>query len=413
MTPIDRFERDLPIALADLADEPTPDYFIDILGRTARSRQRPAWAIPGRWFPTMPAITARPVVALVAILVVAIFGGAYILGRSDQNVGTPASSPSASPSATPYASPLPLPSALVGGWLAPLRDAPIAQGPVSVIYFGALDGNPEAPDFAFGGDAPAGVREIGPGLIELTSTSPLGGCVTGDVGNYRWSTSADGVWLTLAEVDDDCPNRAAVVPGTWVRSGSHDNHGGPLVAANFEPFIAWTLPEADWLGGGSAGVVISDRADATFKVWQDPDGFNDYCNDAMGRKVLERGIDPFLQFLRQDSGMTVSNERETTVDGHRAVIVDIGGKTDVQPPCWTNADTGESGMILQWAEHADVYAKWATEIGSAPWPVVVTEVGGHTIVFEAVKADGAAWVLDQETIDSVRFLDTLPTPPTS
>jgi hypothetical protein len=362
----------------------------------------------------MPAITARPVVTLVAVLVVAILGGAYILGRSDQNVGTPSSTPSPSPSATPYPSPLPLPSALVGGWLAPLRDAPIAQGLTSVIYFGALDGNPDAPDFVLGGaEAPADVREISPGLIELTATSPLGGCSTGDVGHYRWSTSADGGWLTLDQVDDACPNRAAVVPGTWVRSGSHDSHGGPVVSAGFEPFFSFTLPTGDWLGGGSAGMMSADRTEATFKVWQDPVGFNDFCNDALGRKVLERGINPFLQVLREDSGLTVSNERETTIDGRRAVIVDIGGKPDVQPPCWTNPDTGESGMILQWAEHADVYAKWATEIGSAPWPIVITEVDGHTIVFEAVRADGTSWVLDQETIDSVRFLDELPTPPTS
>ena len=208
MTPIDRFERDLPIALADLADEPTPDYFIDILGQTARSRQRPAWAIPGRWFPTMPAISSRPIFALVAILAVVILGGAFALSRSDQSVGTPSSSPSPSPSATPYASPLPLPSALVGGWLAPVRDAPIAQGPVSALQFGALDGNPDAPDFAIGGEAPADVREISPGLIELTATSPLGGCLTGDVGHYRWSTSADGVWLTMESVDDACATRA-------------------------------------------------------------------------------------------------------------------------------------------------------------------------------------------------------------
>ena len=83
-----------------------------------------------------------------------------------------------------------------------MRDVPIAQSPVSVIYFGALDGNADAPDFAFGtsgGDAPADVREIRPGLIEVTATSPLGGCVTGDVGHYRWSVSDDGVWLTMSE----------------------------------------------------------------------------------------------------------------------------------------------------------------------------------------------------------------------
>ena len=51
MTPIDRFERHLPAALADLADPRTPDYFTDILGLTARTRQRPAWASIERLLP--------------------------------------------------------------------------------------------------------------------------------------------------------------------------------------------------------------------------------------------------------------------------------------------------------------------------------------------------------------------------
>ncbi|MFL5641967.1 MAG: hypothetical protein ACJ771_06465 [Chloroflexota bacterium] len=408
MTPLDRLEGQLPAAFTDLADERTPDYLIDILGQTARSRQRPAWTFPGRWFPTMPAITARPALAIVAIVIVAILGGAFLLNRPDQSVGNQ-TSPSPDPSATPYASPLPLPSALVGGWLAPLRESPIAQGRVSALQFGALNGDATAPDFAISGTAAADVQETTPGVIRLTSTGALGGCSTGDVAEYRWSISGDGVWLTLEPIDDTCSIRAAMVPGTWIRSGNHDSRGGPLVAAAFEPFFSFTVPSGVWLGGGGAGVMTADYSDRTFKVWQDPDAFNDYCDDAMGTKVLERGIDPFLQFLREDSGLDVSNERETTIDGHRAVIVDIVGKPDVPPPCWTNPDTGETNMILQWTQHADVGWKWATGIGGTPWPIVIAEVGGHTLVFEDVWG---ANDLDQEVLDSIRFLDALPSPPT-
>jgi len=51
MTPIDTFERHLPSALTDLAVPATPDYLTDILGRTAATRQRPAWASIERWLP--------------------------------------------------------------------------------------------------------------------------------------------------------------------------------------------------------------------------------------------------------------------------------------------------------------------------------------------------------------------------
>lgn len=414
MTPIDRLERQLPAAFADLADERTPDYFVDILGQTARTRQRPAWATPGRWNSLMPALTARPALALVAIVIVAVLGGAFLLNRSDQNVGTPATSPTPEPTASPYPSPLPLPSALVGGWLAPTKVSPIVQGRVSSITFGHLDDNTSFPGFTIsgpGGDnAPATVRETRPGLVELTATGSLGGCTIGDIGHYLWSTSADGAWLTMTKVDDVCKNRAEFAPGTWVRNGSTDSYGGPLVSANFDPMFSFTLPEGTWLGGGGNGVITANKSDADFIVWQDPDGFNDFCDDTKGTVVLERGIDPFLAFLRgPSSGVNVSNERETTVDGHRAVIVDMAGK-DVPRPCWTNPDNGETNLVLQWTQHADPGWKWAGDIGFPPYPIVITEVGGHTLVFENIKG---ANTLDQSVLDSLRFLDALPTPPTS
>ena len=61
----------------------------------------------------------------------------------------------------------------------------------------------------------------------------------------------------------------------------------------------------------------------------------------------------------------MSNERETTLDGHRAVIVDIAGK-DVAKPCWTNSDNGETNLVLPWTQHADPGWKWAGDIGFPP-----------------------------------------------
>jgi WD40-like Beta Propeller Repeat len=60
MTPIDTFERHLPSALTDLAAPNTPDYLTDILGRTAATRQRPAWASIERWLPVQLATSRVP-----------------------------------------------------------------------------------------------------------------------------------------------------------------------------------------------------------------------------------------------------------------------------------------------------------------------------------------------------------------
>jgi dipeptidyl aminopeptidase/acylaminoacyl peptidase len=86
----DRFERQLPSALTELADPRVPDYLTDILGQTARTRQRPAWASLRRWLPMAIATTRIPavrmpwrqlgVLALIGILIAALLA-AYIGSR--------------------------------------------------------------------------------------------------------------------------------------------------------------------------------------------------------------------------------------------------------------------------------------------------------------------------------------------
>jgi WD40-like Beta Propeller Repeat len=80
MTSPRRFEQDLPAQLGDLFLAGTPDYRDDLVRRTARTRQRPAWTFPERWLPvkitTAQVPVARPpwralgILALVGILIV-------------------------------------------------------------------------------------------------------------------------------------------------------------------------------------------------------------------------------------------------------------------------------------------------------------------------------------------------------
>lgn len=60
MMPTERFERQLPELLTELAAPRTPDYFDDLLGQTARTRQRPAWTFLERWLP-MVDIARQPI----------------------------------------------------------------------------------------------------------------------------------------------------------------------------------------------------------------------------------------------------------------------------------------------------------------------------------------------------------------
>ena len=63
MSASDRFERDFGAVLTDYAEPRYPDYFDDVLERSLRGAQRPAWMFLERWLP-MSAITLRQTLAV-------------------------------------------------------------------------------------------------------------------------------------------------------------------------------------------------------------------------------------------------------------------------------------------------------------------------------------------------------------
>ena len=93
MMPTDRFERQLPVLLDELAQPRTPDYIDDLLGLTVGTRQRPAWTFIQRWLP-MVDIARQPLVSqrlplrtvglglLLLVLVLAIVAAVLVGGRS-------------------------------------------------------------------------------------------------------------------------------------------------------------------------------------------------------------------------------------------------------------------------------------------------------------------------------------------
>lgn len=62
MMPTERFERQLPELLTELAAPRTPDYLDDLLRQTANSSQRPAWSFLERWLPMLD-VARQPFVA--------------------------------------------------------------------------------------------------------------------------------------------------------------------------------------------------------------------------------------------------------------------------------------------------------------------------------------------------------------
>ena len=89
MMPNDRFDRRLPAILDEISQPRTPDYFDDLLGLTARTRQRPAWTLLERWLPMLdiarqPAFARqvpwRPIAVLALILLLLVASLALVIG---------------------------------------------------------------------------------------------------------------------------------------------------------------------------------------------------------------------------------------------------------------------------------------------------------------------------------------------
>jgi hypothetical protein len=249
-----------------------------------------------------------------------------------------------------------------------------------------------------------------------TSADP--NCVGLDSGTYRWSTTADEQWLTFEPIEDECETRAEILAGTWQRSIAHDSVGGPGIAAGLEPYLTFTLPPATYRGAGLGGrdEVVIDRADGrmSFKVWRDLDGFVDPCDRSAGRLDLGPGMDAFLAYLRDDPRFTVTEEQEFQIDGHRAVQVDFQLGANIAEPCWDfDGDPSNKTGVLLWVPGAEgsPEAFWNGELDT-PGTIVVTEVDGATLAFEAVLVgEDGSFTTDREVLDTVRFLDALPEPP--
>ena len=89
MMPSDRFDRRLPAILDEISQPRTPDYFDDLLGQTARTRQRPAWTLLERWLPMVdvtrqPAFARqvpwRPIAVLTLIVLLLVASLAFVIG---------------------------------------------------------------------------------------------------------------------------------------------------------------------------------------------------------------------------------------------------------------------------------------------------------------------------------------------
>jgi len=309
----------------------------------------------------------------------------------------------------------------MGGWTAASRGTAIEDPEVTTMLLGPSSRDTFATPFSI--DRPGFVRSLGsnvieesPGVLRFTLSNPgEANCELRDVGTYRWSKSADGQWLTLDRIADACEIRGQILPGTWQQNVGFSTDGGPGIAVNFKPFLAFTLPAGSWNGNefADSDTIAADVPTATFKVWKDLDGFVDPCDIDKGVRPIDPGMDAFLEYLETDPRFNVVRRDEYTIDGHRAVEVEFSIGPNIEPPCWAfDGNEDDRRGVLTWVPES-----WSGGFYNAPIRsrdiLVVTEVDGATLTFEAVNAPNGLLEADRETLDTVRFLQELPAPPAS
>jgi hypothetical protein len=431
MTPIDRFERGLPAALADLADERTPDYLIDILGRTARTRQRSAWTHPGRWL-TMTGPTIRPAfVALVAAVLVVVIGGGLLLSRSNDNgVGGPTTVPSSVPLASPSAAQTPaasptgsaqalIPEALRTKWIAPSRDV-VGLTPRAAfrIIFG-----PSSFSFPTGSTSPGALASdasvIGPDRIRLVSLRTESGCQTGDAGIYSWTLSTTGSLLSLSGISDSCASRAAALPGDWTRikcTDPSDDCYGVLAAGTYQsqfidpridPGANWsarygaiefTVPDG-WANSGDWPETF-DLTTADVYALETPQGPpadirhgvsivtqpaavvpTADCTDQLAPTV-HRTVGALIDWLRAQPSVVVSAPTNVTIDGHHGQQVDV-----TLAPTWTGTcgSATPAASILGYARGGPDDWSWGIVAGEHQ-RLTLLDLGGGDVVMIAIDS---------------------------
>lgn len=361
---------------------------------------------------TMPAR-----IAVAAVLGVLLVGGAFfMLGRSGQpSVGAPAPSPTPTASATaaPSSSPAtyrPAPDGTWGDWQATSDQAisslfgPDERIQLSIDWQDGLHTWIQTVDGRWGLrsatlDAPAG--EIRLATAIGADSAP---CAEGEIGRYRWTRSADGMFLSLSAIEDACADRRDAMSRTWVHSLSAVTDGGLGVIPFEDAWIKATLPDQRFGMSGDVNYVdlsTFEGPDRRLFAIKNPFGIDAPCGATREPTDVLDTPETFVAYVRTLPGYTVATT-EAAVAGRSGTHVTV-------TPTGSGTCLADGSIV---AFHSRFPAGTNGEV-----PLAAGQPHSMWLVADADASylfiyEGATVTPDDEAsvISSLEFLDTLPTP---
>jgi hypothetical protein len=410
-------------AWLDLMPDEAPDRAIAaVLQATETARQVRALPRIGRWRLPMNRIA---IIATAVLVIAALAGGAYLLagGPSRPVLPTPTVAPTAAPTATAAAGVAPAAQLLWGLWLADVPAIPSFNQPAARLQLSIdwQNGTTVLIERSVFDDCCNGFKsetlEAGPKELGVRADLGALGCATGQEGRYTWDRSANGMFLTLTLVEDACANRAAAFARTWVHSLGAVNDGGRGVNIGLTPPYEITLPNVQLAQGGpnqapvihtcassgcGSGGAFDPEPGFSFVTIRDPLGWVDPCESAGPQTApIEQTTAAFVAYMKGLPGMSVTTQA-TQVDGRPAVRLDLTSDAGI------TCQRGEVHLFRSLDPPENNGGDYGLQLGDATTMWIVDLGTGDTVLFW-YSGDGVTAADQQAAIDSIKFLDKLPT----
>jgi hypothetical protein len=400
-------------AWLDLMPSETPDRAIAaVLQAAEKTRQVRVLPRIGRWRFPMNRLT---IVAAAAALIVALVGGAIVfVGSNNSSLPTAAPTPTALSTPTITQDPIvPAAEALWGLWIAEAETIPGLpnQGSRLGMGFNWDGGRDFSVGTSFGGGTDfltSDTLASTEGQFRLRARDDTHGCASGDVGTYGWQRSANGLFLTVTLVSDQCVLRGTTLARSWVRTLGVANDGRTGMATMADPYpdIQVTLASGKWAMDALPPVDIHTYVDGgpsrDLIIYVNPQGFGEPCSTPGSQPfALDHTAAALKTYLEGLPGMGPVSSKAVTVDGQPAthITTTTGECPDAELALFTQpAFPGSNGGV------GEVRAPKGMAVSL--WTIVHN--GDLVVLWYAGDSIPAAE--EQAIIDSLRITDGLPTP---